>query len=193
MGSSSSKLCGAATAARTSLRRLILQVLLIPLPLAGGCFSAEGDIAGVDDAGEVAGRCILTDESDRLADQVLQLINLERAVEELPPVIRNEQLDKIASDYACRMIEEDFLEHIDPLSGYGPGDRAVIGRYRFLWIGETLAAGQETPADVVKAWMDSPAHRDIILDSKWVDVGIGVREGGEYGSYWVQEFAVPAE
>ena len=91
------------------------------------------------------------------------------------------------------MIEEDFLEHIDPLSGYGPGDRAVIGRYRFLWIGETLAAGQETPADVVKAWMDSPAHRDIILDSKWVDVGIGVREGGEYGSYWVQEFAVPAE
>ncbi len=128
-----------------------------------------------------------------MADQVLQLVNLERAEADLPPVSRNAALEKIADDYACRMIAEDFFGHIDPITGYGPGDRAVVGRYRYYAIGENLAAGQETAAEVMKVWMDSPAHRDNILDEKWSEVGIAVRIGGDYSIYWVQEFGDPAD
>ena len=41
--------------------------------------------------------------------------------------------------------------------------------------------------------MESPAHRDIILDEKWSEVGLSVRFGGEFSIYWVQEFGAPAE
>ena len=58
-------------------------------------------------------------------------------------------------------------------------------------MGENLAAGQKTAADVMKIWMESPPHREIILDSKWKEVGIAVRAGGEYSIYWVMEFGDP--
>ena len=69
----------------------------------------------------------------------------------------------------------------------------MTGKYAFYAIGENLAAGQQTPAEVMKVWMDSPAHRDIILDPNWTEVGIAVRVGGEYEIYWVQLFGRPAK
>ncbi len=128
-----------------------------------------------------------------MADQVLQLVNLERAEAELPPVVLNPTLARVADDYACRMVVEEFFGHTDPLTGRGPGDRAVAGKYHFYAIGENLAAGQETAAEVMRVWMDSPAHRAIILDARWMEVGIAVRTGGEYAIYWVQEFGTPAD
>jgi uncharacterized protein YkwD len=65
-------------------------------------------------------------------------------------------------------------------------------RYLFYSIGENLAAGQQTPVEVMRVWLSSPSHREIILDPRWKEVGVAVRSGGEYGLYWVQEFADPA-
>ena len=141
---------------------------------------------------EVA-KCIEPEEADRLSDQVLQLVNLERAGEELPPVVFSSTLQKVASDYACIMIEEGFFGHLDPVTGHGPGERAMAGKYTFYSVGENLAAGQETAADVMRVWMDSPSHREIILDPKWRELGVAVRNGGEHSIYWVMEFGDPAD
>jgi len=164
-------------------------------PLAAGCFSTVPADGQQDAAlGKAAATpCLTPEEAERMADQVLQLVNLERAERNLQPVVVDERLTKVAEDYACRMASESFFGHHDPLTGDGPAKRAVAGRYRFYSVGENLAAGPETPADVMKAWMKSPSHRDIILDPTWRDVGIAVRAGGEYSIYWVQEFGDPAE
>ena len=134
------------------------------------------------------------DDAERWVDQVLQLINLERAAAEpgLSPVRVNDQLTAIADEFACRLIELDFFDHIDPETGYRCGDRAVKGKYAFYRVGENLAAGQRKPAEVVKRWMESPSHRQIILDPVWKDVGVSVRTGGRYDIYWVVEFGDPA-
>ncbi len=163
------------------------------LVLCAGCFptvSANLDVAEEDAS---SSRCVTPEDADRLADQVLQLVNLERADAGLAPVVRNPSLDKAAGDYACKMIAEDFFGHTDPVDDRGPGDRALAARYTFYAVGENLAAGQQSPAEVMRVWMESSAHREIILDEKWNDVGIGVRQGGEYGVYWVQEFGAPAD
>jgi uncharacterized protein YkwD len=136
---------------------------------------------------------MIPDDAERMADQVLQLVNLERADAGLPPVIANPDLQKIADDYACRMIDEDFFGHVDPETGDGLSDRAAEGKYAYYAVGENLAAGQETAAEAMRVWMESPAHRDIILDEKWTEVGVSVRMGGEFFIYWVQEFGAPAE
>ena len=90
------------------------------------------------------------------------------------------------------MIESAFFGHMDPMTGPGPGERAVAGKYSYYSVGENLAAGATTAAEVMKLWMDSPPHMAIILDPKWRDVGIAVRVGSDDSVYWVQEFGDPA-
>lgn len=172
---------------RRSIANGVLSVLL--LGVLSGCFATAGASGRADESAP----CVTPEDTERMADQVLQLVNLERAEADLPPVTRNTALEHIADDYACRMIAENFFGHTDPETGHGPGDRAVVGKYSFYAIGENLAAGQETAAEVMKVWMDSPSHRDNILDEKWSEVGISVRAGGEYSIYWVQEFGDPAD
>ena len=54
--------------------------------------------------------------------------------------------------------------------------------------GENLAYGQESPDEVVQAWMDSEGHRANILTSDFTTIGISCYyNDGEY--YWSQEFA----
>lgn len=150
-----------------------------------GCFEPSSPPIG-------ATKCVAEDCVESLDDQVLQLVNLERAEAGLAPVVKSEVLSKLAGDYACRMIEGGFFGHTDPESGYGPGERAVAGDYLFWSVGENLATGQPTAAEVMRVWMESELHRANILDERWTEIGIAVRTGGEYSIYWVQEFGDPA-
>lgn len=168
---------------------------VIALVFSTGCFSAApGSDDGVPGSKEIgAARCLSPEDAIRLEDQAFQLVNLERAEAGLPPVVIDPALQKIAAGYACRMIEEGFFGHRDPASGYGPGERAMIGKYSFFAVGENLAAGQETAADVMRVWMESPSHKAIILDDRWSELGMAVRLGGLYSIYWVQVFGDPTD
>lgn len=176
-------------------KRIIVTFQMVLLTgLSAGCFSTESPASQLTEpAGAAAARCITPEESERMADQVLQLLNLERAERNLAPVTVDDKLAAIAEKYACRMVSENFFGHRDPINGHGPAERAVAGKYTYYAIGENLAAGHATAADVMKAWMDSESHRAIILDPTWRHVGIAVRSGGEYSTYWVQEFGDPAD
>ncbi|MEK6675692.1 MAG: CAP domain-containing protein [Planctomycetota bacterium] len=159
-----------------------------------GCFTESPDGSFESSArADDAAKCLAPEDAARLADQVLQYVNLERVAEGLPPVVMNSTLEDIAGDYACRMVDEGFFDHRDPGTGAGPAQRALDGEYLFYAIGENLAAGQQTPVEVMNVWMESDAHRGIILDPKWEEIGIAVRTGGAYAVYWVQEFGQPAE
>lgn len=137
--------------------------------------------------------CEVPDNDAALVNRVLELINVERAKYDLPPVTMNPLLSQIAADFCCDMIEGGFFpkDHINPDTGEGTYDRAVKGGYEFLAVGENLAAGQTSPEEAVTDWLNSPEHRNIILGAQWSEVGIAVRIGGEYGVYWVQEFGNP--
>ena len=174
--------------------KLVMSLLMPLVPMAGGCFTAAPppDYPGSPDADSTSGKCFTHQDAERMSDQVLQLVNLERGEADLPPVNPDPTLARIADEYACKMIEEEFFGHRDPANDHGPGERAVAARYAFFAVGENLAAGQESPAEVMKVWMESPSHRAIILDGRWTEVGIAVRVGGKHGIYWVQEFGDPA-
>ena len=161
------------------------------LLFATGCFSPAPADEASEKAAQVA-RCITPEDAERMADQVLQLVNLERAERALQPLLVSPTLTKIAGNYACRMVDGKFFGHRDPITGHGPAERAVTGKYAFYAVGENLAAGQESAAAAIKVWMDSELHRAMILDPTWKEIGIAVRSGGEHSIYWVQEFGDPA-
>lgn len=174
-----------------TMRRLALMLTLSML--VGGCFQPSSSAQIGDDTAKTRqSPCLSIEEAERFADQVVLLVNLERAEAGLAPVAPHPALQRVADDFACRMVEADFFAHRDPLTHEGPGERALAGRYRFLSVGENLASGPTTAAEVIKAWMASPSHRDVILDERWQDVGVAVRLDNDGVVFWVQEFGDPA-
>ncbi len=125
-------------------------------------------------------------------DEVLRLVNEERARAGLNAVARNATLEAQATQYACEMIQHNFFAHDNPVTGTRLRDRAEEFGYEFLLIGENLAAGQPDPQRVMSDWMGSPGHRANILNPDYEELGVGIRRGGEFGIYWVQEFGRPA-
>lgn len=165
-----------------------------------GCDSAPGgDAVEANPAGRLLAsdvvqpqaECVVSEESDELADQLLRLVN--RARFEAGAVTLDEELTGFAEAYACTMITEDFFGHTHPTTGVGLAERAMASEYNYLAVGENLAAGIAAPEDVAEAWLGSAAHREIMLDSAFTRTGIAVRYGGENEVYWVQVFADPAD
>lgn len=59
---------------------------------------------------------------------------------------------------------------------------------QYTYAGENIAAGQQTPQDVMNSWMNSPGHRSNILNPNYTTIGVGFAKGGAYGTYWTQQF-----
>lgn len=123
--------------------------------------------------------------------EILRLVNLERARAGLNTLARSQVLENQAEQYACELIHYDFFDHVNPVTGSHLDDRAEAFGYDYYVIGENLAAGQRTPRQAFDDWMASPGHRANIMDPRFEEIGIGIRTGGDYGLYWVQEFGKP--
>jgi uncharacterized protein YkwD len=91
----------------------------------------------------------------------------------------NKSLQDVAGSQVAGMIRFDYFSDIRP-SGQTPG--ALIHRTAYaaranLLTGEDIGLGTgylSTPAQVVTSWLRSPSHRQIMLDPRFRDVGIGV-------------------
>lgn len=123
--------------------------------------------------------------------EILFMVNRERSIRGLDPLVLSATLEAQATQYACEMIEYDFFAHENPVTGSTLPDRAAEFDYDYLVIGENLAAGQDSPVQVMRDWMSSSGHAANIVDARFTEIGIGVRAGGEFGFYWVQEFGMP--
>jgi uncharacterized protein YkwD len=69
--------------------------------------------------------------------------------------------------------------------------RAGYGNY--VIVGENIAAGAMTPAEVTQGWLDSPPHCENIMDPRFSEIGIGfaVNTASPQLIYWTQDFAAP--
>ncbi len=112
----------------------------------------------------------------------------------LPALKENSLLDKAAQAKLKDMFAKQYFEHISP-SGLGPSDLAKNVGYGYIMIGENLALGNfKDDRALVTAWMNSPGHRENILNSKYLDIGVAVGQGTYEGQKtWlaVQEFGRP--
>jgi uncharacterized protein YkwD len=120
---------------------------------------------------------------------VVELVNAERAAVGLPPLVWEERLAAAAADYAAAMAGGGFFSHTgaDGSDLRQRGQAHGYGDWSFL--GENLAAGQDTPEAIVQAWMRSPTHRANVLAADACDIGVGhaSAEAGRYDNYWAME------
>ncbi|MEV7287119.1 sigma-70 family RNA polymerase sigma factor [Streptomyces sp. NPDC093252] len=120
------------------------------------------------------------------AGQVLALVNDERAKAGCSAVRQNGTLDTAAQRHSADMAARDFFDHTNP-DGADPGDRITAAGYRWSTYAENIARGQQSAADVMQGWMDSPGHRANILNCSVQEMGLGVHEGSG-GPWWTQVF-----
>jgi len=139
----------------------------------------------------------LTRVSEPLADLpsvrtvALSRVNQARREARRPPVAASSALDAAAQRYAEEMLQRRFYGHRSP-EGSSASDRASAAGYGdFAYLGENIAKGLFTPAEVVERWLGSRDHRQNILHPMAAEMGIGVAFGDTPEGFqilWVQMF-----
>ncbi|MFN3618581.1 MAG: CAP domain-containing protein [Aquabacterium sp.] len=127
------------------------------------------------------------DLNGALEDSVLSLINQQRALQGLSPVLLDLGLDAAAEAHSLDMASTPCFQH-DSCNGTNWATRVQSYYTAPATIGEIIAAGYTTPDAVVDAWMNSPGHRANILNSSFKVAGVALATGGDYGRYWTVDF-----
>ena len=110
---------------------------------------------------------------------VIRALNQVRVAHDLQPLRSSPSLRSAARGHSEAMLDSGFFGH-ESADGTAFSDR--IRRYytnrgwRTWSVGEALLASQGLSIDatgIVRAWLESPSHRDIILSPTFRDAGIG--------------------
>lgn len=135
----------------------------------------------------------------KIRNATVCLLNHERASRGLKALSRNVKLGRAARRHAEDMVDNKYFAHS---SRDGSEFSSRIKRTGYMssangWmVGENLAWGTGsagTPEAIVRAWMNSPGHRENILNGRYVEIGISVvvgnpNNGGGGGGTYVTEF-----
>jgi uncharacterized YkwD family protein len=116
------------------------------------------------------------------ADQVAALVNQERAKAGLKPLKVSQPLSAMARDKAIDMYVNNYFDHNSPTYG-SPFDMMSKYGISYSYAGENIAKGQQSPQEVMTAWMNSQGHRANILNPHYTTIGVAYYKGE-----WVQEF-----
>ena len=115
-------------------------------------------------------------------EQVVQLVNQQRAKAGLKSLTHRADVKNVAQKKAQDMINSNYFSHTSPNYG-SPFDMLKTFGISYSYAGENIAKGQKTPQEVMNAWMNSSGHRANILKPEYDAIGVGYYHGA-----WVQMF-----
>jgi uncharacterized protein YkwD len=173
----------------TAVRRaaLVAAVLLL-----SGCVAVEVPVSGPGATATAPASpatslpsAEASDAEDRMARDILDRVNAERAERGLAPVEWDEKLAAVARDWSAEMARTEQLRHQEIGSLLAREDLSHL-----QGIGENVfQATGPVPAGTIHAgWMRSDDHRVNVVNPGWNRLGVGVH-CAEDGSVWAtQEF-----
>lgn len=119
---------------------------------------------------------VLGYSSNITPEAIIELTNIERKKLELPELKENKLLSEAARQKAADIFSFNYWSHVSP-SGRTPWAFFSDVGYKYQYAGENLARDFKDPNGVVRAWMNSPSHRDNIVNGKYQEVGVAVVDG----------------
>lgn len=127
---------------------------------------------------------IAENEQQTVEEEVVRLVNVERAKQGLSPLTIDWELSRVAKYKSQDMHDKNYFSHTSPTYG-SPFDMMKKFGISYTAAGENIAKGQKTAAAVVNAWMNSEGHRANIMSTKYTHIGVGYVADG---NYWTQMF-----
>lgn len=118
----------------------------------------------------------------KVEDLIIDLTNQARLVRGLAPLARDDELGNVARAFSNDMLVRRFFDHTTP-EGL-PFEKRLANQYRH-WVhdmGENIWSGsgydpmetEELAQEIVNDWLNSPGHRENLLDPDFTHLGVGV-------------------
>ena len=119
------------------------------------------------------------------AEQIVKLVNAERAKEGLPAVQLDAQITAAANIRAREIVQQ--FAHTRP---NGSSFYTVLKEngISYMGCGENIAYGQRSAEEVMDGWMNSSGHRANIMNKNYKNIGVGYYQDARGVKYWVQLF-----
>ncbi len=120
-------------------------------------------------------------EVDRSMErQIFELTNIYREHHGMKPLENDYWLSLLAQNHSKDMAIENYFSHESPSAG-NLSDRLKSLGIEHKKAGENIAANYVDAIEAVHGWLNSPAHRSVLLDSDATEIGTGA-----YGKYYTQ-------
>ena len=116
------------------------------------------------------------------ASEIIELSNQARTDSNRQALNTNTDLTRAAQMKADDMAQKHYFAHIAP-DGSEAWDYFEQVSYDYAYAGENLAITNEDATAVINGWLSSPTHRENLLNSNYLDFGIGIAEFGEYNGH----------
>lgn len=119
--------------------------------------------------------------------------NNSRRLEDVSVLKESPLLDAAAQMKAEDMASKGYFAHNSP-QGITPWYWMNQTGYEYTYAGENLAINFSDSEDVVRAWLNSPAHRNNLLSKHFTEIGIATAKGvydGRETIFIVQMFGTP--
>lgn len=110
-----------------------------------------------------------------------------------PDLAWNAALTQAAAGHSDDMVAHNFFSHTGS-DGSTLGSRVTAAGYPWSAVGENIAAGQASVAEVVDGWMKSDGHCANLMNAAYRDIGaacVAGNAGTTYRTYWTQDFGTP--
>lgn len=168
-------------------------------------FSEELNPTAPVTRGEMAEMIYLVLQNNEIGEYeqaILDLVNIEREKMELDPLSYNKILEKTAYLHAKDMYQRNFFSHTNP-DGVDAEERMKPyyenRRWTSRWTGENIWEWEKPTsykvADLAaeamngdSGWMQSPAHRENILNPDFLELGVGYYRAKTGKVFFVQNF-----
>jgi len=111
--------------------------------------------------------------ADLNAQKIIALTNDIRQQYGLSLLQENPLLDAAAKQKAEDMFQNNYFSHFSP-TGVSPWYWINKSGYNYHYAGENLAMNFIDSEEVVRAWLNSPGHRENLLNKNYQDIGIAV-------------------
>ena len=108
--------------------------------------------------------------------KIVEYTNQNRIKSGAEKVTLNAQLNAAAAAKVDDMFKENYWAHVSP-KGTEPWTFISNAGYKYQHAGENLARDFSNSKDVVNAWMNSPSHKKNLLDKRYKDMGLAVKDG----------------
>jgi len=116
------------------------------------------------------------------AAQLDDLINVTRVQHDLTPLNIDDSLEEVAKMHSEDMKVHNFLAHESPTNGDLKKRLGTQG-IEYSEANENLATDYFDAIEAMHGWLNSPEHRNVILNDKYTTVGSGV-----FLNYYTQIF-----
>jgi len=127
-------------------------------------------LTAVSSPAQAAGSAVMQMSASTYESKVQYHVNQKRAARGLPKLRLESCTDGTAERWAKHLATSGEFYHQSMMT--------IINRCDAYYAGETLGRGAISPKTLVKMWMNSPAHKDVLLSKHARRIGVGAYVSG---------------